>query len=355
MPPAKDAPIGITTLEDISALILQSHDLDETLRNIVSLVARRMKADVCSIYLLDNDQQTLRLRATKGLSRRAVGKVTMQIGEGLTGMAAQERHPIAIKEPETHPRYRYFKETGEEKFHSFLGIPLFDRNSPLGVIVLQTRELREFRKEEISALSTIAFQISSIVVNARLLDSIRSKEEEARQVAAQLAVARQSLATHEPPPNASGVSTLTGTVAYPGVATGPAVILQERLGFADILHEARVDVDSELQRLEDALEKTRIQTLFLKKQVAERLSESDAAIFHTHLMILEDRSFIEKLRSEIRHGHGAPYALEKTVAGYIEAFNRMEDIYLRERAADMEDIGRRILANLVGNGTDNLL
>ena len=355
MPHAKDAPFGITTLEDISALILQSHDLDETLRNIVSLVARRMKADVCSIYLLDHDQRTLRLRATRGLSRKAVGKVTMQIGEGLTGMAAQERHPVAIKEPEKHPRYRYFKETGEEKFHSFLGIPLFDRNAPLGVIVLQTREMRHFHKDEISALSTIAFQISSIVVNARLLDSIHSKEEEARRVAEQLAAARQSLAVREAPKSMPGASTLSGTVAYPGVATGPAVILQERLGFADILHEAEVDIDKELKRLESALEKTCIQTLFLEKRVAERLSESDAAIFHTHLMILEDRSFIEKLRNEIRDGHGAPYALEKVVSGYIEAFSRMDDPYLRERAADMEDIGRRILANLVGDGSDNLL
>jgi phosphotransferase system enzyme I (PtsP) len=355
MPHVKDAPIGITTLEDISALILQSHDLDETLRNIVNLVARRMKADVCSIYLLDADQQTLRLRATKGLSRRAVGKVTMQIGEGLTGWSAQERHPVAIEDPEKHPRYRYFKETGEEKFHSFLGIPLFDRNAPLGVIVLQTKALRQFSKEEISALSTIAFQISSIVVNARLLDSIRAKEEEARQVAEQLAMARQPLAVREAPGTAAGVSTLTGTVAYPGVATGPAVILQERLGFTDILHEAEIDIEVELQSLEGALEKTRIQTLFLEKRVAERLSESDAAIFHTHLMILEDRSFIEKLRGEIQQGHGAPYALEKVVSGYIDAFSRMDDAYLRERAADMEDIGRRILANLVGDGTDHLL
>lgn len=354
MPTSKEAPIGVTTLEDISALILQSHDLDETLRNIVALVARRMKAEVCSIYLLDADQQTLRLRATRGLSRRAVGKVTMRIGEGLTGMAAQERHPVAIKEPESHPRYRYFKETGEEKFHSFLGIPLFDRNAPLGVIVLQTRELREFRKDEISALSTIAFQIASIVVNARLLDSIRSKEEEARQVAAQLADVRQSLAAREAPP-ATTVSVLAGTIAYPGVATGPAVILQERLGFADILHEAEIDIDAELQRLDNALEKTAIQTLFLEKRVAERLSEQDAAIFHTHLMILEDRGFIDKLRREIRQGRGAAGALEKVVANYLEAFARMEDPYLRERAADMEDIGRRILANLVGNGSDSLL
>ena len=87
--------IGITTLEDISALILQSHDLDETLRNIVTLVARRMRSDVCSIYLLDADNVTLRLQASKGLSRKAIGKVTLQIGEGLTGMAAQKRHATA--------------------------------------------------------------------------------------------------------------------------------------------------------------------------------------------------------------------------------------------------------------------
>jgi len=355
MPHTKDAPIGIATLEDISALILQSHDLDETLRNIVALVAKRMKADVCSLYLLDTDQQTLRLRATKGLSRRAVGKVTMQIGEGLTGWSAQSRQPVAIRDPEKHPRYRYFKETGEEKFHSFLGIPLFDRDAALGVIVLQTRELREFRRDEISALSTIAFQISSIVVNARLLDSIRAKEEEARQVAEQLAETRQSLAARDLPKGPSGVTALAGTVAYPGVTSGPVVILQERLGFADILHEEAIDIDAELQRLDSALEKTTIQTLFLEKRVAERLSESDAAIFHTHLMILEDRSFIEKLRGEIRQGHGAPFALEKVVAGYIEAFQRMEDAYLRERAADMEDIGRRILANLIGNAHEHLL
>ncbi len=354
MPQTKVAPIGITTLEDISALILQSHDLDETLRNIVALVARRMRADVSSIYLLDPDQQTLRLRATKGLSRRAVGKVTMQTGEGLTGWSAQGRHPVAVKEPEKHPRYRYFKETGEEKFHSFLGIPLFDRNAPLGVIVLQTRAMREFSKEEISALSAIAFQVSSIVVNARLLDSIRAKDEEARKVAEQLAAARVSLAVHEPQ-KSSGTLTMGGTVAYPGVAAGPVVILKERLGFADILHEAEIDVERELQRLDSALDKTCIQTLFLGKRVAERLSEDDAAIFHTHLMILEDRSFIEKMRSEIRQGYGAPYALEKVTSEYIDAFNRMDDAYLRERAADMEDISRRILANLMGDGADNLL
>lgn len=355
MPRSDSAKIGITTIEDISALILQSHDLDETLRNVVNLVARRMHTDVCSIYLLDEDQQTLRLRATKGLSRRAVGKVTMRIGEGLTGMAARKRHAVAIEEPQNHPSYRYFKETGEERFHSFLGIPLFDRSNPLGVIVLQTREVRQFSKEEISALATIAFQISSIVVNARLLDSIRQKEKETQKVSEELAAARKSLADRQEPKLPDIQNSLSGSVAYPGVVLGPAIILEERLGFADILHEEQVDIREELKTLDGALEQTRIQTIFLEKQVAERLTEHDASIFHTHLMILEDRSFIAKLRDEISLGHCAAYALEKVVAEYIEAFNQMEDPYLRERATDMEDIGRRLLANLVGDSSDRIL
>lgn len=355
MPRQATHQIGVTTLEDISALILQSHDLDETLRNIVTLVAKRMRSDVCSIYLLDADNETLRLQASKGLSRKAVGKVTLRIGEGLTGMAAQKRHAIAIEEPQEHPSYRYFKETGEERFHSFLGIPLFDRNNPLGVIVLQTKTPRQFSKEEISALSTIAFQITSIVVNARLLDSIRQHQEESQRVSQALALAQQTLTDTENAIETSPQNVLTGHVAYPGVAIGPAAILEERLGFADILHEEEVEIEIELKNLESALEKTCIQTIFLEKRVAERLSENDAAIFHTHLMILEDRSFIKKLQAEISNGHSAAYALEKTVANYIEAFHKMEDPYLRERATDMEDIGRRILANLVGDTSGQTL
>ncbi|MCK4510060.1 MAG: GAF domain-containing protein, partial [Desulfuromonadales bacterium] len=287
MPRKSNSKIGVTTLEDISVLILQSHDLDETLRNIVNLVARRMHTDVCSIYLLESDNETLRLQASKGLSRKAVGKVTLRIGEGLTGMAAQKRHAIAIEEPQEHPGYRYFKETGEERFHSFLGIPLFDRNNPLGVIVLQTKLPRQFSKEEISALSTIAFQITSIVVNARLLDSIRLHQEESQRVSQALAQAQQTLTDPEKATEVTPQDILTGSIASPGVAIGPAAILEERLGFADILHEEEVNIEIELKSLESALEKTCIQTIFLEKRVAERLSESDAAIFHTHLMILE--------------------------------------------------------------------
>ncbi|TYO98226.1 phosphotransferase system enzyme I (PtsP) [Geothermobacter ehrlichii] len=338
--------LGLRTLEDISALILQSHNLDETLNNIVDLVARRMQTEVCSLYLLDPDGETLRLRATHGLSPDAVGRVTMKTSEGLAGLTVEKRQTVAIREPEKHPRYRYFAETGEERYHSFLGIPLFDRQNPLGVIVIQTVEPRTFTETEISALSTIAFQVASIVINARLLDSINR---------------RQSAL---PDPGQTGEPTaadeceqrpiLRGQVAYPGVAMGPAHILDNQQGFADIFDEDGVDADEERSRLADALEKTRIQTLFLEKRMAERLGEEDASIFHTHLMILEDHGFVDKLFDEIDAGHSAPYALKKVVSTYIDAFKKMDDPYLRERAADMADIGRRILAHLTGREESGL-
>jgi len=349
MAKTRSGSLGLRTLEDITSLILQSHDLSQTLQNIVDLVSRRMETEVCSIYLMDLDQEKLRLSATVGLASEAVGKVALGLDEGLVGLAAKERKVISIEEPQNHPHFRYFAETGEEQYHSFLGIPLFDRKRPIGVIAIQTLDRRIFSVAEISALQTIAFQISSIVTNARLLDSIRQRDALAQVtldlVRDEAATAAESFDSHP---------VLRGKVAYPGVASGPAHLLDERLGFTDILDEEEVDVVRELGELHEAIEKTRIQTLYLEKRVAERLTSDDAAIFHTHLMILEDRSFIDKLECEIEVGHSAPYALKKVVGGYLEAFSRMEDPYLRERAADMEDIGRRLLANLTGRGDQTL-
>lgn len=328
---------GLNTLEDISSIILQSHDLYETLNNIVELVARRMKSEVCSIYLLDDDGATLWLRATQGLAKEAIGSVKMHLGEGLATLAIEQGKPISVTDPENHPRYRYFRETGEEKFKCFLAIPLLNRRTPIGVITLQSLQKKAFLPTEISTLSTIAFQISTVVINATLLNSIREQNR-----AAALAAAEK-----KPAPDASP-SALRGTVAYPGVISGPIHILDNECGLSEILDEGDIDIASERKRLQDALEETRIQTLFLEKRVAQRLSEQDAAIFHTHLMILEDRSFTDQMFHEIDSGHSAPYALKKVISQYTEAFAKMDDAYLRERATDTLDIGRRLLSNLTG-------
>jgi phosphotransferase system enzyme I (PtsP) len=325
--------LGISTLEDITTLILQSHDLHETLENVAELVSRRMVSAVCSIYLLEDDGNELVLQATKGLPPETVGQVRMHMGEGLASLAIEEGRPISVINPSRHPRYRYFPITEEERYASFLAVPLLNRSQAIGVIVIQSTEQRAYSATEISALTTIAFQIAAVVTNAKLLDYVSHTSVSSAPLAAE---------------DLAGGIRLKGNVAYPGVISGPAYILDNSCGFADVFDEADIDVERELQRVQDALEETRIHTLMLEKRVARKLSEEDAAIFHTHLMILEDRGFQDQLSKEIKAGHSAPYALKKVISSYTETFANIEDPYLRERATDIMDIGRRMLSSLTG-------
>ena len=117
-------PPHLDILEDISTLISHSHDLQETLDRIVATVSDRMQTEVCSIYILDRKTNRLTLRATMGLDPESVGKVSMGISEGLTGMVIERMKPVMVADTLAHPRYKYFPETHEEHFHSFLGVPL---------------------------------------------------------------------------------------------------------------------------------------------------------------------------------------------------------------------------------------
>jgi phosphotransferase system enzyme I (PtsP) len=353
--------VGLRTLEDISGLILHSHNLQETLNNIVNLVAKRMGVEVCSIYLLEDDGETLCLKASKGLSRGSVGKVTMKTSEGLTGLVIEQKGVVSIENAPDHPRFKYFRETHEEKFHSFLGIPMFERKTPVGVIVIQTKEPRAFTALEISTLATIAYQISSIVINAKLLDSIRIKEEERASFQREL----ERIKSYAPSRDERGFTrkkerkrsqVLSGTPVLSGFCWGKIYLLNRResLGRVD-LEESR-PVEEERKRFLLALEKAKIQTLYMEKRVAQTLSKEDAAIFHTHLLILEDRGFINRIMELIEKEQGAARSIREVVDHYIEAFGRMEDPYLRQRSADMEDIARRIIDALDGSerGRDNL-
>lgn len=348
--------LGLRTLEDINAIILYSRDLAETLDNIVTLVAKRMGSDVCSIYLLEDDGETLTLMATKGLSRSSVGKITMKTSEGLTGLVIEQRGVVATDDAPSHPRYKYFRESREERFHSFLGIPLMQRKTPIGVIVIQTRETRTFRPTEVRTLSTIAWQISSIIINAKLLDSIRNKEEERAFFERELERVKNGVKTAKRARTGKGKGpqTLYGTPVSPGFSLGKISIIARRTPLTGISFEEVGSAQEELKKFHIALEKAKIETLYMEKRISQALSEDDAAIFHAHLMIMEDRGFIARIHDHIEQEYGAARAVREAVDHYIAVFSHMEDQYLRERSADMEDIGRRILECLDGTGKNRV-
>src|SRR5277367_3198389 len=157
----------VLTLEEIGNLAAAEGQPAETLMNVVALIARRFDTQVCSAYLLEPDRANLVLAATVGLRRECIGSLRMAINEGLAGLVAEQVRPVAVEQAHSHPRFKYFREAGEDAYQSFLGVPLIDRGVLQGVLVVQTIEPRVFREDEIQMLIQAASQVAPVVSEAR--------------------------------------------------------------------------------------------------------------------------------------------------------------------------------------------
>jgi glycogen phosphorylase len=166
----EDETSRVLTLEEIHNLAVASGTPAETLMNVVALIASRFQTDVCSAYLLEPDRANLVLAATIGLRPQCIGTLRMALTEGLAGLVAEHVRPIAAEHAQNHPRFKYFKEAGEDQYQSFLGVPLIDRGVLQGVLVVQTKQTRVFREDEIHMLVEAAAQVAPVVNEARTLD-----------------------------------------------------------------------------------------------------------------------------------------------------------------------------------------
>jgi len=161
---------NVLTLEEIANLAAEGGQPAETLMNVVALIAKRFRTDVCSAYLLEPDRANLVLAATVGLRKECVGSLRMAVNEGLTGLVAELVRPVSVEQVKTHPRFKYFRDAGEDAYQSFLGVPLIDRGVLQGVLVVQTIDARIFSEDEIRMLTEAATQVAPVVSEARTLD-----------------------------------------------------------------------------------------------------------------------------------------------------------------------------------------
>src|SRR5277367_2752054 len=168
----------VLTLEEIGNLARQGGKPAETLMNVVALIAKRFETDVCSAYLLEPDRANLVLAATVGLRRQCIGTLRMGIHEGLAGLVAEQVRPVAVEQAKNHPRFKYFHEAGEDAYQSFVGVPLIDRGVLQGVLVVQTKEARAFREDEIQTLAKAAAEVAPVVCEARTLDRFIAPAQE---------------------------------------------------------------------------------------------------------------------------------------------------------------------------------
>ena len=143
------------------------------LNNVVEIIGEALNSEVCSIYLLR--EGSLELFATRGLNADAVHVTRLANGEGLVGTIAENVDTLNLAEAAAHPNFLYMPETGEEKFHSFAGVPIVRSERAVGVLCVQHVEPRKYEEVEIEALQTVAMVLAELIANAELIDDQRTQ------------------------------------------------------------------------------------------------------------------------------------------------------------------------------------
>ena len=322
-------------------------------------MAKRLDADVCSIYLTEPDVRHLLLSATVGLDKAAVGRVRLAIGEGLVGHVAQRREALAFADAQDHPAYRYFPETGEERYRSLMGAPLVVsglstiNGIAIGVLVVQTRDRREFAEQDLLLLNTCAQLIAPVVMNSQLLALVSGGAEQRERIVAELE--RSGLALAAPAPvRPEQNAEIRGLPTSRGIAIGPVYFLEDSLNLDEAEYTPRADVEQERRDVFDALEEARRELHDLRDDVGERFGPDFAAVFNTHVQILEDKGFVAKLEKRLRESGSGLRAIRDVLAEYAQMFGAIEDPFFRERGSDVDDVGHRVIAKLLGVRHSNI-
>jgi phosphotransferase system enzyme I (PtsP) len=317
----------ICDIGELTHLVSESKDIKAFLQQVVQLVATHLKADVGSIYLYDESTDELVLTATIGLNPCAVDNVCMTIDEGLVGHTLAQMEPICEGCAGAHPRFKLFEASDEERFNSFLSVPISLANDKIGVLVVQHEEKNYFNRFDVMALKAIASQLAGVVANARLMMAVR-----------------QPAQPHTEKVSIEKLRFIKGEATVSGFALAPAAILRP-------IDPLRQDLPNEVFNLclgdfQKAMQKTVGQLNRLQDQLVQRLPESAALIFEAHHMILKDPRFSNQISEDIKAGVPAPEAVRKVAYFFMDLFNNSSNAYIREKSQDIEDLARRLLFNL---------
>ncbi|MBF0504745.1 MAG: phosphoenolpyruvate--protein phosphotransferase [Candidatus Omnitrophica bacterium] len=319
----------ICDVGEIAGLFHDAPSMEEFLQKITAMVTRHMECEVCSIYLYYADEKELVLKATKGLNSVSVNQVRMKIGEGLTGLALKEKRPICEGQAKGNPNFRFFPGIGEEKYESFLAVPILRGSIEIGVMVIQSQKKDYFSSEDVQVFRAITAQLAATIETARLLITLDD----------QRAIVSATLP--------ADLKFIIGRCGAEGVACARTVVVNESL--TDMKQFEMVDGSQYSEKdLHTALEKTEQQLEGLQARIESVFKDVTALIFTAQILMLKDKGFIGSVFSLIRDGLNPPQAVIQVVQGYVTKFSMIEDAYLREKIYDVKDVGRRLLENLTG-------
>jgi len=294
------------------------------LDRVVHLIADSMRTEVCSIYLF-RDAETLELCATEGLNPDAVHQTRMRIGEGLVGRVAGRGKPVNTANAPQMPGFRFMAETGEEVYSSFLGVPVQRLGETLGVLVVQSKDSREFSEDEVYALEVVAMVLAEMA-----------------ELGAFIGEGQALSARHQQP------VTFHGGVGQEGVAQGSVYLHEPRVVITNLIGD---DPKVELIRLQEAVNELRVSVDDLLK-ITDSSDQEQRDVMNAYRMFANSRSWVRRMEADIASGLSAEAAVEKEQSAARTRMAKVPDAYLRERLQDLDDLSNRLLRILTGQGKE---
>jgi phosphotransferase system enzyme I (PtsP) len=311
---------ALATLERVGRLVASGGKPRAALREIVAMVAEQMATPLCSLYLLEPASGDLVLAASTALRFDPDQPPRLARHEGLVGLILDQESPVTVREARHHPRFKFLPETGEERFVSFLGVPVTRGDRPVGCLVVQTEEPRDFSQPEIHLLQTVAHQAAALVDTflhtAPAIDAILHGRIEGQRLA--------------------------GAAASAGVAIGRAAVEAGLLPLH--AYQASGEVVVEQTRLDVALGNARRGLDEIVDQLRNQVGEEQAALLDMQrLLLAEGASFVATIEAQVASGHNAYAAIRQVALRHYHAFERLADPYIRQRGADILEVGARLL------------
>jgi len=309
-------------LTGLRSIMASRGNAQTKLNQVVETVAEAVNSEVCSIYLRRDG--LLELFATRGLNAEAVHVTKLAMGEGLTGYIAKNVETLNLDEAASHPDFQYRPETGEEKFHSFAGVPIIRNQQAIGVLCAQHVEPRRYSEVEIEAFQTAAMVLSELITSAELVDDNLAEESASLD---------------------NGANRLSGLQLVKGKARGHAVFHQPRV---KIEHTVAEDTEAERHRVYSAFDKMRDQIDQITSQAEFGGGGEHEEVLETYKMFAYDEGWSRRINEAIDSGLTAEAAIERVQQHTRMRMRQIDDPLLAERMHDLEDLANRLLRIVSG-------
>lgn len=314
------------TLKNIIQDVNDASTLDQALNITVRRIRQVMHVDAVSVYFRDDTSEQLVLMATDGLNPAAIGKIRFNFDQGLVGLVFSQAELLNIKDAHSHAHYCFVTETNEDSFHGFLGVPIIQHRQVLGVLVVRQTKQRRFSPNDEAFLVTLAAQLAGAISHAAKIGEVNRLLEGASE--------------HS--------FNMKGIAGSPGVAIGEALVVFPPANLLEVPDSAieEHEVDEQITVFVQAVNNVEQEFKELSRRMQGSISAEELALFDVFGLMLKSDSLINTIIDRIKAGQWAQGALRETITEHVKKFTEMEDAYLRERAIDVMDLGRRLLMHI---------